>query len=92
MVLPWVLVMPTHVAAATTDYHACDAMSMGAAASGVGVSAVAVHTLAYLVVMALTAWTVYRKLGLAFLRTAWFNLDWVWAGALVITGAAVLVR
>ena len=29
---------------------------------------------------------------LAFLRTAWFNLDWVWAGALVVTGAAVLLR
>ena len=54
--------------------------------------AVAVHTLAYLFVMTLAAWVVYHKLGLAFLRTAWFNLDWVWAGALVVTGVAVLVR
>jgi len=35
---------------------------------------------------------VYCKLGLAFLRTAWLNLDWIWAGALVVTGIAVLFR
>jgi hypothetical protein len=34
---------------------------------------------------------VYRKLGLALLRTAWLNLDWLWAGALVLTGAFVLL-
>jgi len=27
----------------------------------------------------------------AFLRTAWLNLDWAWAGALVVTGIAVLM-
>jgi len=42
-------------------------------------------------VMTLLAWTVYRKLGLRLLRTAWFNLDWLWAGALVVTGAVVLL-
>ena len=56
-----------------------------------GAAAVGVHTLAYLVVMTLAAWIVYRRLGLTFLRTAWFNLDWVWAGALVVTGAVVLL-
>ena len=35
---------------------------------------------------------VYRKLGLAFLRTAQLILVWVWAGALVVTGVAVLLR
>jgi hypothetical protein len=30
--------------------------------------------------------------GLAFLRKAWLNLDGVWAGALVVTGVAVLLR
>jgi hypothetical protein len=33
--------------------------------------------LSYLVVMALAAWIVYRKLGLALQRTASFNLDWL---------------
>jgi hypothetical protein len=54
--------------------------------------AVGVHTLAYLTVMALAAWVVYRKLGLSLLRKAWFNMDWVWAGALVVTGMVVLLK
>ena len=54
--------------------------------------AVAVHTLAYLTVMTLTAWVVYYKLGLNLLRKAWLNMDWVWAGALVVTGMVVLLK
>jgi len=42
--------------------------------------------------MTLAALFVYRRLGLAVLRAAWLNLDWVWAGALVVTGIAVLLR
>ena len=42
-----------------------------------------------LLVSTLIAWVVYKRVGVAFLRVAWFNLDWVWAGALVITGAFV---
>ena len=53
--------------------------------------AVGIHSLAYLTVTALVAWIVYRKLGLALLRTAWFNVDWLWAGALVVTGVVVLL-
>ena len=90
MVLPWVMPMPVDVAAAGA--HASHAMAIHAAAPWAGAMSVGVHTAAYLVVMTLCAWVVYRKLGLAFLRTAWFNLDWVWAGALVVTGAAVLLR
>ena len=51
-----------------------------------------VHTLSYFAVMALVAWIVYRWLGLALLRKAWFNLDLLWAGALVVTGAVILLR
>ena len=40
--------------------------------------------------MGLAAWVVYRRLGLGVLRRAWINLDWMWAGALVVTGAVVL--
>ena len=42
--------------------------------------------------MTLAAWVVYRKLGLGLLRTAWFNLDWAWAAALVATGVVVPVE
>jgi hypothetical protein len=92
MLLPWVLTMPVQVSAA--GQHAGHAMSMNTA-SGVswfGALAMGVHTAAYLLVMTFAALVVYRRLGLAFLRKAWFNLDWLWAGAIVMTGVAVLLR
>ena len=54
-------------------------------------AALGVHSAAYLVVTAGMAWIVYGWLGLALLRTAWFNLDWLWAAALVAAGVAVMV-
>ena len=56
-----------------------------------GMLATGVHTIAYLAVTGLVAWVVYRKLGLALLRKAWFNFDLVWAAALVATGVATLL-
>jgi hypothetical protein len=53
--------------------------------------ATVVHTAGYLAVTGLVAWIVYWKLGLSLLRTAWFNLDLIWAVALVGTGAATVL-
>jgi hypothetical protein len=53
-----------------------------------GVIAAAVHTAGYLLVTGSIAVLVYERVGLRFLRTAWVNLDLVWAIALVITGVA----
>jgi hypothetical protein len=86
MVLPFVMGMSSDVSASNGP-HALHMTS--AAAPGVA-TAVGVHTFSYLTVMTLAAWIVYRKLGLALLRTAWFNLDWLWAGALVVTGIATV--
>ena len=56
-----------------------------------GLLATGVHTAGYLAVTGLVAWLVYRKLGLALLRKAWFNLDLLWAAALVVAGLATLL-
>jgi hypothetical protein len=48
--------------------------------------ATGVHTAGYLAVTGLVAWIVYSKVGLAILRKAWFNVDMVWAVALVAAG------
>ena len=56
-----------------------------------GLLATAVHTGGYLVVTGLIAWVVYRKLGLSLLRKAWFNVDLVWAAALVVSGVITLM-
>jgi hypothetical protein len=45
----------------------------------------------YLLVTGLIAVVVYRKLGLRMLRTMWINLDLIWGGALVVTGAVALL-
>jgi hypothetical protein len=52
----------------------------------VGFLSVGVHTIGYLLVMGLVALVVYEKLGLALLRHAWFNLDLLWAVALLAAG------
>jgi hypothetical protein len=90
MVLPFVMEMPASVSAAGHE-HATDAAAASAGLPWASAAAVGLHSLAYLIVAALTAWIVYRRLGLMLLRTAWFNLDWLWAGALVVTGVAVLL-
>jgi hypothetical protein len=41
--------------------------------------------------MALVAWVVYRRLGLAVLRRGWVNFDLIWAVALLVSGALALL-
>ena len=54
-------------------------------------AAVGVHTLSMLLVPSAVALLVYEKLGVAFLRQAWLNLDVLWAAALFIAGVLALV-
>jgi len=85
MVLP--LVMPAEgVPPMPGHLHAPSVVSNWPLSAALGI-----HTAAYLAVTALIAWVVYARVGLAILRTAWFNLDWLWACVLVATGVAVLV-
>jgi len=86
------MVVPVLLGAATVEAHG----EMHGHTSSVpgplgGMVATAVHTAAYLAVTGLIAAIVYRKLGLALLRKAWFNFDLVWGIALVITVFTVLI-
>jgi hypothetical protein len=56
-----------------------------------GAAAAAVHTLAMVAIAAAIALCVYQFLGLRVLRTAWVNLDRVWAAALVGAGSATVI-
>jgi hypothetical protein len=90
MLLPFVLrISPPLSAAAHTHMH--HSQTATPTIASVATMAMAVHTLAYLVVMTAAAWIVYRRLGLRLLRTAWINMDWVWACALVVSGVVVLI-
>ena len=79
MVLPVVLAGP----------HAHHYVTTQGAASGVW--ATLIHTLGYFTVTAAVALLVYQKFGLAMLRRSWFNLDLIWAIALVVTGIIALL-
>jgi hypothetical protein len=57
----------------------------------VGLLATVAHTVGYLVVLMLMAALVYERLGLRLLRTAWINLDLVWAGALTCTAVLTVL-
>jgi hypothetical protein len=53
--------------------------------------AVGVHTAAMFLVMGCIALVVYEKVGLRILRSAWINLDRIWAVTLIVTGAVTFV-
>jgi hypothetical protein len=69
-----------------THDHGTATMGMAEAAL-----AVTVHVGAMLAVMAVVALVVYEKLGLTFLRKAWFNSDQFWAAAFILAGLVTLV-
>ena len=90
------MLIPIFLATTSSDPHA--AMSHGhamgshdahfplIAGPGTLTAAVVVHTLGHLLVAGVVALLVYEKLGLAILKTAWFNIDFAWALALIATG------
>jgi hypothetical protein len=90
MVLPIVFSM-SHIAKATGGHsgHAAHAAQM--VGPGTAVMATLVHGAGYLLVTALVAVVVFEKFGVGMLRKAWFNLDLVWAVALIVTAGAILV-
>jgi hypothetical protein len=55
--------------------------------ASVALLATGLHAVSYLAVTALVAVLVFDKLGVGILRRAWFNLDLIWAVALVASGA-----
>jgi hypothetical protein len=72
------------------DAHVTAAGVVGATTDWAAI-AITVHTAAMLAVTALVAVVVFERIGVAFLRRAWFNVDLLWAGALVLSGAWVLL-
>ena len=55
------------------------------------VAVVLVHTSAMLIVMGTVAIAVYQWIGLQILRSAWINLDTIWAIALIAAGLLSLI-
>lgn len=86
MLFPILLGMP---APAGMHHHGL-AMAMGHPTVVQGIAVVLVHTGAMLLVMGTVAMLVYEWVGLAILRSAWINLETLWAGALIAAGLLAL--
>ena len=70
--------------------HAAHAAQISSATVLADLTAVGLHTLAMFAVMGSVAVVVYEKLGLMILKRTWFNVDLLWAGALVAAGVVTL--
>jgi MYXO-CTERM domain-containing protein len=83
------MLVPVLTATSTMDHH-MPGMEMSVPVSQ-GIAAAAIHTAAMLAVAAGIALTVYHVLGLRILRSAWVNLDRVWAAVMVGAGGATVI-
>jgi hypothetical protein len=84
MLAPFMLGLCT--TAASGHGAAIDAVAR--ASLGAALLVTIVHALASLLAGVGMAWVVYRYLDLRYLRRVWLNLDAVWAGSLMLAGAA----
>jgi len=57
---------------------------------GMAVEVSVIHSVAMIAAGGLSAWLVYRYLGLKFVSRSWFNLDAVWAISLILVGVLSL--
>ncbi len=78
----------TSHAAGSHATHAVGLLTELPAEPLIGLLVTLVHTLGYVLIMGAAAVIVYEKLGLRLLRTAWVNLDLIWA--VVLIGTAIL--
>jgi ATP-dependent Zn protease len=66
--------------------HTPDSISTNTA---MAVASTLAHGAGYLMVTAATAWVVFTKVGVGIIRSAWVNLDLIWAVALIATGILI---
>jgi len=57
---------------------------------GIAILTSVVHSASMIAAGGLSAWLVYRYLGLKFMQRSWFNLDTTWAVSLILVGAVAL--
>ena len=92
------MLMPVLLGNRTPSLHHAMDVSMHGGVSALSVTvvllAVVVHTMAMLTIatiLALLCFELYDKYGLTVLRRAWLNFDFLWALALLIAAAAILL-
>jgi hypothetical protein len=91
MLLPILMGLCDAPAAAAGPFDHAAMMDLMRTSLGTAVVVSLVHTAAMIGSGLSAAWIVYRYLGLRALRTAWLNLDKVWALGLIASGGAAVM-
>ena len=87
------MIAPVLIGVGTAEASANDAtehVNVAIASPLMGGLALLLHVASMMLVMAIVAVVVYEKLGVAILRQAWLNTEWLWAGAFVFAGFVTL--
>jgi len=84
MVAP-VLISAGATAQASPDHELDHVKTAAMSIPGSGL-ALLLHVASMILVMGVVAVVVYEKLGVAVVRQAWLNTEWLWAGAFVMAG------
>jgi len=85
------MVVPIFLQMSAATHEGSDHNHLASAMGSSAVLATALHSASYLLVTAIIAFLFYEKFGLGLLRKAWFNLDLLWAVALLGAGVATLL-
>jgi hypothetical protein len=80
------MVLPVFLGMSAPAQHASCHGTGASANAAAAISATLAHGAGYLIVTAAVAWVVFAKVGVGILRRAWFNVDLIWAIALIATG------
>ena len=84
------MVVPVFAGMTSGGHLTCHSQPAFATVAG-ALLATGTHALGYVLVTAVIAVLVFEKVGVGILRTAWVNIDFVWALALVGTGLFTLL-
>jgi len=87
----WSFLMATCHVATPAQAASCHLPGPASGNAAMAATATLVHGAGRLIVTAAAAWAVFTRLGVGILRRAWFNLDLIWAVALIVTGILTAV-
>ena len=86
------MVLPVFLGMAAPAHDGnCHGAGPVSATAAMAAAATVAHGVGYLGITAAVAWAVFTKIGVGILRRAWFNLDLIWAVALIGTGILTVV-
>jgi hypothetical protein len=85
------MVLPIFMGMSAAEHASVGGGFLASGTLAAALTATLLHAASYLLVTTAVALLVFEKLGIGVLRKAWFNVDLLWATALMGTGVATLV-